>query len=99
MSGLQTRFTTATIALVWFLKPQMEDRIKESLIALLDGIKRSNGLVIASQMATLDGYLNEARGSLHPQLVHFLERRSYPKALMFLGGESDIPAGSCGGRA
>lgn len=77
----------------------MEDRIKESLIALLDGIKKADGRVIASQMAALEGYLQEARGRLHPQLVHFLERRSYPKALMFLGGESNIPAGSCGGRA
>lgn len=77
----------------------MEDRIKKSLIALMDGIKRADGEAVASQMALLEGYLAEARGTLHPQLVHFLERRSYPKALMFLGGESDIPAGTCGGRS
>lgn len=76
----------------------MEELIKEALIALLDGVKRSDGDAIAVQTVRLDGYLGEARGALHPQLVHFLERRSYPKALMFLGGESDIPAGSCGGR-
>jgi hypothetical protein len=76
----------------------MEERIKESLIALLDGIKRADGGVIAAEMARLEGLLGEARATLHPQLVHFLERRSYPKALMFLGGESDIPVGSCGGR-
>jgi hypothetical protein len=77
----------------------MEERIKESLIALMDGIKRADGEVIASRMALLDQYLAEGRGGLHPQLIHFLERRSYPKALMFLGGESDIPVGSCGGRS
>jgi hypothetical protein len=76
----------------------MEARIKESLIALMDGIKRADGKVIEARMAALDDCLLEARGNLHPQLVHFLERRSYPKALMFLGGESDIPVGSCGGR-
>jgi hypothetical protein len=76
----------------------MEDQIKEALISLLDGINRADAGAVASQSARLDGYLAQARGSLHPQLVHFLERRSYPKALMFLGGESDIPAGSCGGR-
>jgi hypothetical protein len=75
----------------------MEERIKESLIALLDGIKRADGGVIAAEMARLEGFLGEARATLHPQLVHFLERRSYPKALLFLGGESDIPVGSCGG--
>jgi hypothetical protein len=77
----------------------MEERIKESLMALMDGIKRADADVIEKRMALLDRYLAEGRGSLHPQLVHFLERRSYPKALMFLGGESDIPAGSCGGRS
>jgi hypothetical protein len=76
----------------------MEGRIKESLIALMDGIRRADGPVIEARMAALDSCLIEGRGTLHPQLVHFLERRSYPKALMFLGGESDIPVGSCGGR-
>jgi hypothetical protein len=41
----------------------------------------------------------QGREVLHPQLVHFLENRSYAKALMFLGGASDIPVGVCGGRA
>jgi hypothetical protein len=77
----------------------MEARIKESLSALMDGIKRADGPVVAARMAQLDTYLEEGRTALHPQLVHFLERRSYPKALMFLGGESDIPVGACGGRA
>jgi hypothetical protein len=79
----------------------MESQVKASLVALLDGIKRSDGAVIAREMEALDGYLarGQAEGSLHPQLAHFLEKRSYAKALLFLGGESDIPVGACGGRA
>ena len=78
----------------------MEPQIKESVRALLDGIKRSDGKVIADEMARLDDFLAHGRaaGGLHPQLAHFLENRSYAKALMFLGGETDIPAGACGGR-
>ena len=76
-----------------------ESKIKSSLTALLDGIAQSSGDVIAKEMASLDELLNKHRGELHPQLVHFLERRSYAKAVMFLGGESDIPVGICGGRA
>jgi hypothetical protein len=76
----------------------MELQIKEALVALLDGIKRSDGPVIATEMARLDDLLERGRAGLHPQLTHFLERRSYAKALMFLGGESDIPVGACGGR-
>ncbi len=77
----------------------MEEKIKASLKELMAGIKRADGAVIAGRMADLDRYLAEGRATLHPQLAHFLERRSYPKALMFLGGETDIPVGACGGRA
>jgi len=77
----------------------METQIKDSLITLLDAIKASNAEVVAAEMAKLDGFLEQGRGSLHPQLIHFLEKRSYAKAVMFLGGESDIPVGICGGRA
>ena len=76
----------------------MEAQIKESLVALLAGIKTGDGPVIAGEMARLDDFLERGRLALHPQLVHFLQNRSYAKALMFLGGETDIPAGACGGR-
>jgi hypothetical protein len=83
-----------------FLIAAMESQIKASLISLLDGIKRSDGAVVASEMARLDDFLAQSRttGGLHPQLDHFLGNRSYAKALMFLGGETDILAGACGGR-
>ena len=79
----------------------METQIKESLLALLAGIKAGDGRVIAEEMVKLDGYLErgEASVELHPQLGHFLQNRSYVKAVMFLGGETDIPVGACGGRA
>jgi hypothetical protein len=77
----------------------MEAQIKESLIALLAGIKATDGAVIAREMTKLDEFLDAGRETLHPQLVHFLERRSYAKAEMFLGGVNDIPVGVCGGRA
>ncbi len=77
----------------------METDIKAALNALLEAIKRADGQTIAGEMAKLDDYLERGRATLHPQLVHFLEKRSYAKAVMFLGGESDIPVGICGGRA
>jgi hypothetical protein len=76
----------------------MENEIKQSVTSLLAGIKASDGQAVASEMARLDDFLQRGRARLHPQLVHFLQNRSYAKALMFLGGESDIPAGICGGR-
>lgn len=78
----------------------METQIKESLIALLAGIKAADGPVIAAEMVKLDDFLAQGRATgLHPQLLHFLENRSYAKALMYLGGETNIPVGRCGGRA
>ncbi|MFI5337502.1 MAG: hypothetical protein ACHQ5A_12000 [Opitutales bacterium] len=76
-----------------------EPEIKAALISLLDAIKRADGQTLASEMARLDAILERGRLALHPQLVHFLGNRSYAKALMFLGGESDIPAGAGGGPA
>jgi len=73
--------------------------IRTSLEALMTAIERSDGPAIATEMAKLDAVLAQGRrGALHPQLVHFLENRSYAKALMFVQGESNIPAGRCGGR-
>lgn len=77
----------------------LEPEIKTSVAALLDAIKAADGARVATEMAKLDGLLDRGRGTMHPQLAHFLQNRSYAKALMFLGGESDIPVGICGGRA
>lgn len=76
-----------------------EERIKESLQALMEAITRADGNAIGERMAEVEGLTSQSRQNLHPQLVHFLERRSYAKALQFLGGASSIPTGSCGGRA
>ena len=76
----------------------METQIKVALVALLAAIQSSDGQAIADEMAKLDDYLAAGRAGLHPQLVHFLENRSYAKAVMFLGGDTDIPVGACGGR-
>ena len=77
----------------------METQIKTSLTALLTAIKAADGQTVAEETTRLDDYLARGRAGLHPQLVHFLENRSYAKALMFLGGEADIPVGVCGGRS
>jgi hypothetical protein len=74
-----------------------ESEIKAPLIALLDGIKTADGTVIASKMEQLDLILQQHRRELHPQLAHFLERRSYAKALDYLGG-AEVPAAKCGGK-
>ena len=63
-------------------------QLKASLIALLDGIKRSDGPVVTQEMERLDNYVLTHRAALHPQLAHFLERRSYAKALAYVEAEA-----------
>ena len=75
----------------------MEDEIRKALAALHAAIQRSDGAAILAQTARLDELLARHRADLHPQLAHFLERRSYAKALAWLGGETPA-AGACGNR-
>ncbi len=80
----------------------METQIKPALAALLAAINAADGPAITAGLTRLDGLLAAApRGALHPQLAHFLERRSYAKALAFLEGGGpggQTPPGGCGGR-
>ncbi len=77
----------------------MEQAIKDSLMELMDAIKQSDGERIAVGLKRLDDLRDAAGDALHPQLIHFLNGRSYAKAVAFLGGEGGIPTGSCRGNA
>lgn len=77
----------------------IESNIKENLIGLQSGISEADGARIAAALKDLDRIVADHAREMNPQLLHFLRNRSYQKALAFLGGDEDIPAGSCGGRA
>jgi predicted component of type VI protein secretion system len=80
----------------------METKIKSALTTLLAAIKSANGPAIAEGLDRVDRLLTATpHGTLHPQLAHFLERRSYAKALAWLDGGGpggQTPPGGCGGR-
>ena len=80
----------------------VETQIKTTLNALLAAINSANGPAISDGLSRLDELLATAPpGSLHPQLAHYLERRSYAKALAWLDGGGpggQTPPGGCGGR-
>jgi hypothetical protein len=76
----------------------VEPDLKAALVLLLDGIRRSEDAAVSTGIDRIEALVAGARADLHPQLLHFLERRSYAKALLFLGGETEIPVGACGGR-
>ena len=79
-----------------------ETKIKAALIRFTTAIKNSDGPAISAALTEVEQLLGAHRGELHPQLVHFLEGRSYAKALAYLGGDSGFakpasPPGGCGG--
>jgi len=80
-----------------------DTKIKEALIRFTGGIKNSDAAVISNSLNEVEALLSAHRAELHPQLVHFLEGRSYAKALAWLGGGDELaakpasPPGGCGG--
>jgi hypothetical protein len=80
-----------------------EAKIKAALIRFTDGIKNSDAGAVSAALNEVEALLAAHRAELHPQLVHFLEGRSYAKALAYLGGADELtakpssPPGGCGG--
>jgi len=76
----------------------IEKELKEALVSMQEAIGNSDAPAISRCLIQLDEAAKTHERELDPQLSHFLKRRSYQKALMFLEGEGDIPKGICGGK-
>lgn len=81
-----------------------ETKLKEALIRFHAGIKAADGNAISVALNEIESLLGVHRAELNPRLVHFLEGRSYAKALAYLGGDDAAmgqpasPPGGCGGK-
>ncbi len=78
-----------------------EAQIKEALVEFDTAVKAADGNAISAALSKIEALLATHRATLHPQLLHFLEGRSYAKALLYLGGRSEFskpgsPPGGCG---
>jgi hypothetical protein len=69
-----------------------ESKIKAALIRFNEAIKNSDGPGISSALNDVEALLASERGSLDPQLLHYLEGRSYAKALAWLGAAEVLDA-------
>lgn len=65
--------------------------IKEALMAVTRSIKEADGPATMQALDRIERFLQAHREEIHPQLAHFLERRSYAKALLWL--QSGRPVG------
>jgi len=81
-------------------EPMDVTEIQAALMAVTKSIKEANGVATAEALDRIERFLTDHRIELHPQFAHFLERRSYAKALAWLesgnptarghGGHGDV---------
>ncbi len=64
------------------------NQIRENLITIVEETGSGDSARIIFAAKELDTVARERGDELEPQLAHFLERRSYQKALEFLREES-----------
>lgn len=80
-----------------------EAKIKAVLIRFNTAIKSADGAALSAALTEVEALLAAHREAIHPQLAHFLEGRSYAKALAWLGAADELsskptsPPGGCGG--
>jgi len=64
-----------------------------ALMAATTAIKEANAGATSAALDRIENFLGSHRIELHPQLAHFLERRSYAKALAWLDGGNPVGRG------
>lgn len=79
--------------------PMVDTKIKQILQEFRGAISKTDSDGIASALGKLDRITREQQREIDPRLLHFLRQRSYEKAFDYLGGESGMPPGNCGGRS
>lgn len=70
----------------------VDSKIKAALIRFNVAIKSADGAALSAALTDIETLLSAHRDELHPQLRHYLEGRSYAKALAWLG--VDDPQGA-----
>ena len=68
----------------------------KSCLQVITNPKDAKPAEFKQTLARLDEIVREQKQDLHPRLRHFLENRSYQKAVTWLSGEAP-EKGSCGG--
>ena len=66
----------------------VEDELEAALRGIIGTIERSEGRNVIDCLTTIDGLLRSRKDELDVQLVHYLSRRSYEKALRHLKDSS-----------
>lgn len=82
------------------LEPIWLEPLRKLLAEVRDPQPGKEGLTkMMTALSEVEGLLVRNRSEMPPQLIHFLDRRSYEKAALFCAGDLGIPAGTCGTRS
>ena len=63
---------------------QLDQKLHELLVPLAGSDRPPAGEDLVTILKALDHIRDERATELHPQMLHYLQRRSYEKALAFL---------------
>ena len=69
-----------------------EAKIKAALIRFNESITKADGAALSAALNEVETLFEASRATLDPQLIHFLEGRSYAKALAWLGAGEQLAA-------
>ncbi|HXI83189.1 MAG TPA: hypothetical protein VNL17_03765 [Verrucomicrobiae bacterium] len=75
----------------------VEQELRETLAKFMRAVAEKNQSVVSATLARVTELQQQLGAEAPPMLVHYLERRSYQKALDFLNlGRSETEAPQCG---
>ena len=75
----------------------VEQELRETLAKFMRAVVEKNQSVVSATLARVTELQQQLGAEAPPMLVHYLERRSYQKALDFLNsGRSETEAPQCG---
>lgn len=74
-------------------EPMDVTEIQAALMAAAKAIKEANGVATVEALDRIERFLTAHRHELHPQFAHFLERRSYAKALQWIQAGQPVGRG------
>jgi hypothetical protein len=73
----------------------LQEELHATLTDMLQAINEGSGEVIAAKVRRIDEIHAALGGEAPPMLRHYLERRSYTKALDFLEGRDETVTPNC----
>ena len=74
---------------------ELQDQLYSTLKEMMKAIDKGEGEAIVASLGRIDEIGQRLGADAPPMLRHYIEKRSYSKALDFLEGRDESPAPNC----